>query len=137
VLDGWELGMLLGDGDFVSGSETLLLGLCDGWELGTLLGAGDGNWDGVSDGDLDIVLDGVSDGDFDGVLEGTLLEKRYESQRGPPMETWRGTLMKTWRETETGTGNLDGSLERASKSNAEALLLATEVGAVIATSLCS
>jgi hypothetical protein len=40
VLDDWELGTLLGAGDFVGGSEASLLGFCDGWELGTLLGAG-------------------------------------------------------------------------------------------------
>jgi hypothetical protein len=41
VLDGWELGALIGAGDFVGGSEASLLGFCDGWELGSLLGAGD------------------------------------------------------------------------------------------------
>jgi hypothetical protein len=47
MLDGWELGALLGLGDFVGGSDALLLGFCDGWKLGTRLGAGD--WVGVSE----------------------------------------------------------------------------------------
>jgi hypothetical protein len=41
MLDGCELGVLLGRGDFVGGSDASLLGFCDVWELGTLLGAGD------------------------------------------------------------------------------------------------
>jgi hypothetical protein len=41
VLDGWEVGNLLGAGDLVGVSEASLLGFSDGWELGSLLGAGD------------------------------------------------------------------------------------------------
>jgi hypothetical protein len=48
VLDGWELGTLLGAGDCVSGSETTLLGFCEGSDDGVdSLGEEEGGADAV------------------------------------------------------------------------------------------
>jgi hypothetical protein len=63
VLDDWELGTLLGAGDFVGGSEASLLGFCDDWELGTLLGACD------FVGGSEATLLGFCEGFDDGVLD--------------------------------------------------------------------
>ncbi len=53
-LEGYELGKLLGAGDFVGGSECVMLGWLLGFslgsEVGSILGADDGPMLGVDDG---------------------------------------------------------------------------------------
>jgi hypothetical protein len=129
----------------------------DGWELGTMIGAGDGNWDGVSDGDIvgksvsigDFVgkavavsegnsdgnsegnSDKISDENFDGVSEGCFVGNADGVSEGNWDGNWDGVL------DGVSEGNSDENSDGTSEFNAEGLLLATEVGSAVDSPLCS